>query len=124
MKKLVCLLILSLILLTGCGKKVEKNALEKILDNDVLVVGVKTDSKPFGYISPATGDYEGFDVDVARYIAKDLLGSERKIKFVEVNTNNRRYGYCNNVHNSSKAIFNRFFNSILYRRTNCNGKRR
>ena len=83
------MLILSLILLTGCGKKVEKNALEKILDNDVLVVGVKTDSKPFGYISPATGDYEGFDVDVARYIAKDLLGSERKIKFVEVNTNNR-----------------------------------
>ena len=89
MKKLVCLLILSLVLLTGCGKKDEKNALEQILDKDVLVVGVKTDSKPFGFISNATGDYEGFDVDVARYIAKDLLGSERKIKFVSIDSNNR-----------------------------------
>ena len=89
MKKLICLLILSLIFLTGCGKKLEKNALEKILDNDVMVVGVKTDSKPFGFISQATGDFEGFDVDVARYIAKDLLGSERKIKFVSIDTGNR-----------------------------------
>ena len=89
MKKILCLIILSLLLLTSCGKKEEKNALDKILERDVLIVGVKDDSKPFGFISKATGEIEGFDIDIARYIAKDLLGSERKIKLIPVNTNNR-----------------------------------
>lgn len=89
MKKFLCLLILSLLLLTSCGKKEEKSALDKIIERDVLIVGVKDDSKPFGFISKATGEIEGFDIDIARYIAKDLLGSERKIKLVPITTNNR-----------------------------------
>lgn len=89
MKKVFCLLILSLILLTGCGKKEEKNALDQIIEKDVLVVGVNLDSKPFGFISKTTGDFEGVDIDVARYIAKDILGSERKIKFVGLDTSSR-----------------------------------
>ncbi len=89
MKKLICLLISFLIIFTACGKKVEKNALEKIVDRDLLVVGIKSDSKPFCYKSRKTGDFEGFDIDVARYVAKDIIGNERKIKFVEVDPNNR-----------------------------------
>ena len=89
MKKLICLLILSLIFLTGCKKEEEKNALELIKEKDVLVVGINDDSKPFGFISKSTGEYEGFDVDVARYIAKDILGSERKVKFVPLDTSKR-----------------------------------
>jgi ABC-type amino acid transport substrate-binding protein len=89
MKKIICLLILSLIFLTGCKKEEEKNALEQIKEKDMLVVGINDDSKPFGFISKATGEYEGFDVDVARYIAKDILGSERKVKFVALDTSKR-----------------------------------
>ena len=63
MKKIICLLILSLIFLTGCKKEEEKNALEQIKEKDMLVVGINDDSKPFGFISKATGEYEGFDVE-------------------------------------------------------------
>ncbi len=89
MKKIFLLsLIFSIIFLTGCGKKIEQNSLDKIIERDTLIVGVKTDSKPFGFISK-TGHNEGFDIDVARYVAKDLLGSERKVQFIPVTPNNR-----------------------------------
>ncbi len=89
MKKFISLIIISLILLTGCGKKEEKNAVEKIKEKDVIVVGIKNDTKPFGFISKTTGKPAGFDVDVAKYIAKDILGEERKIRFVPVTSGNR-----------------------------------
>ena len=89
MKKILSLLILFVLILTGCSKKKEETALEKILNRDLLIVGVKTDAKPFGFISETTGEHAGFDIDVARYIAQDLLGSERKVKFVGVTASNR-----------------------------------
>lgn len=89
MKKILCLLILSFLLFTSCAKKETKTQLQKIIDKDVLVVGVKTDSKPFGFINKQTGEIEGFDIDVAKYIAKDILGSERKIQLVPVTTGTR-----------------------------------
>lgn len=89
MKKILSILILSLILLTSCAKKKEESNLDKIINRDLLIVGVKTDSKPFGFISQTTNEPEGFDIDVARYIAQDILGSERKIKFISVTPNTR-----------------------------------
>ncbi len=89
MKKILCLIILSLLFLTACGKKEEKTAFQKIIKKDVLTIGINTDSKPFGFISKNTNEIEGFDIDIARYIAKDMLGSERKIKFVPLTPNER-----------------------------------
>ena len=89
MKKILSIFLLFLILLTGCGKKPEKNALDKIIDNDEIVVGIKSDSKPFCFKSKKTGDYEGFDIDVARYVAKDIIGNERKIRYIEISPNHR-----------------------------------
>ena len=89
MKKLLSLLILALLLLTACGKKPEKDALTKIKERDMLIVGVKEDAKPFGFISKTTGKVEGFDVDVARYIAKEIIGEERKVKFIPVTSATR-----------------------------------
>lgn len=89
MKKILCLLILSLLFLTACGKKEEKTAFEQIIEKDVLTIGINTDSKPFGFISKNTNQIEGFDIDIARYIAKDMLGNERKIKFVPLTPNER-----------------------------------
>ncbi len=89
MKKLLSLFILLFLLLTSCGKKPEKDALTLIKEKDVLVVGVKQDSKPFGFISRKTGRNEGFDIDIAKYIAKEILGGEQKVKFVPVTSNTR-----------------------------------
>ena len=68
MKKILCLLILFLLFFTSCTKKEEKSQLDKIIERGVLTVGVKTDSKPFGFIDPVTGENDGFDIDVAKYI--------------------------------------------------------
>lgn len=89
MKKLISILILSLLLLTGCGKKQEISTYDKIIERDMLIVGITTESKPFGFISQTTNEPEGFDIDVARYIAKDMLDSERKIKFVSISPEKR-----------------------------------
>ncbi len=89
MKKILCLLILTLIIATGCVKKQPASTLNKIIKNDTIKVGVKTDAKPFGFISESTGKNEGFDVDIARYIARDILGSDKNIEFISVNPNTR-----------------------------------
>lgn len=61
MKKIIAVLSLSLIALTGCGKQ-----------DDVLVVGTNATFPPFEYIGGASGDeIMGFDIDIARQIAAD-----------------------------------------------------
>lgn len=91
MKKiLLSILALSLIFLTGCTEKKEvKNQLQQIIERDYIIVGVKTDSKPFGFLNKQTGEIEGFDIDIAKMIANDILGSERKIKLVPVTTSQK-----------------------------------
>lgn len=89
MKKLLSLLLLSFILLTGCAKQKVESDYDKIISRDVLIVGVKDDSKPFGFINPETKEYDGFDIDIAKNISLDILGSERKVKFVSVTSSTR-----------------------------------
>ncbi|RDU73784.1 glutamine ABC transporter substrate-binding protein [Helicobacter aurati] len=59
------------------------SAIETIKQRGVLRVGVFSDKPPFGYIN-AQGEYDGFDVFIAKRIAKDLLGDESKIEFIPV----------------------------------------
>jgi hypothetical protein len=57
--------------------------LDKIKARDKLIVGVFTDKPPFGFVNEA-GRYVGFDTDIGRQFAKDLLGDENKVEFVAV----------------------------------------
>ncbi|UVL40716.1 transporter substrate-binding domain-containing protein [Pseudomonas sp. B21-040] len=80
-----------LALLAGCNKSEEPakpvatsgSYLEKIKARDKLIVGVFTDKPPFGFVNEA-GRYVGFDTDIGRQFAKDLLGDENKVEFVAV----------------------------------------
>lgn len=90
MKKLL-LPLLAVALLAGCDKKAEEPAkptaavsyIDKIKARDKLIVGVFTDKPPFGFVDEA-GRYVGFDTDIGRRFAKDLLGDENKVEFVAV----------------------------------------
>lgn len=87
-KILLSLLCFSTLFLTGCKKQVEKkDLLTEIKQRGTLVVGVKYDSKPFGFVE--NGKLQGYDIDIAHLIAKRILGNERLVKFVEVNASNR-----------------------------------
>lgn len=88
-KKVICALILLTIISSGCTKEKPVNDdLSVITQRGQLLVGIKTDTAPFGFLDKE-GKNIGFDVDLARLIAKKLLGDENKVIFVPVNTANR-----------------------------------
>jgi glutamate transport system substrate-binding protein len=58
----------------------------KIQEAGEIRIGVKYDVPPFGFNNPQTGEVEGFDVDLGRYIA-ERLGVEPV--FREATTDNR-----------------------------------
>ncbi|WP_426451893.1 transporter substrate-binding domain-containing protein [Paenibacillus sp. S-38] len=57
--------------------------IQKIKDRGKLVVGVFTDKPPFGTVDEK-GNPTGFENELAKRFAKDLLGDEWKIEFVTV----------------------------------------
>jgi polar amino acid transport system substrate-binding protein len=62
--------------------------LARVKERGVLVVGVKNDYPPFGYLD-ANGNLRGFEVDLANGVAKQLLGPTGKVEFVPVVASNR-----------------------------------
>lgn len=66
-----------------------ETTLDKIKERDKLVVGVKYDLNLFGLKNPETGEVEGFDIDIAKGLAKKILGDENKIELKEVTSKTR-----------------------------------
>ena len=67
-KFLLCLIITSVLVLTGCTKREEKeDTLSTIKKRGEIVVGVKYDSKPFGFVE--NGKLQGYDIDIAHLMA-------------------------------------------------------
>lgn len=62
--------------------------LDKIKEADKIRIAVFSDKPPFGYVDE-NGENQGYDVYLARRIAKDLLGSENKAEFVLVEAASR-----------------------------------
>jgi polar amino acid transport system substrate-binding protein len=50
-----------------------------IAERGRLIVGVDQNTNPFGYRDPASGQLEGFDIDVAREIARAIFGDPDRI---------------------------------------------
>lgn len=70
--------------------KSKEDLYKTVTERGYVVVGVKTNTKPFGY-KDSSGNIVGFDVDVARLIAKAIFHDENKIKLVPVTESNRIY---------------------------------
>lgn len=64
------------------------DSLARIKAAGVIRIGVFGDKPPFGYLD-ANGKNQGFDVEIARNMAQDLLGSPDKIEFVLTEAANR-----------------------------------
>lgn len=77
----VSLLLLSGLLLMTCMAATEDTPdIKAIKERGVLKVGVKVDVPKFGYRDPKTDKIDGFEVDLARVIAKKILGNKNKIE--------------------------------------------
>lgn len=69
---------------SGCKKtKTPMDLFDVIKSRDSVIIGVKDNIKPFAYVDE-NGNQAGFEIDIARKIAKALLGDENKIEFVTV----------------------------------------
>jgi polar amino acid transport system substrate-binding protein len=67
---------------SGNGSKEEAaSAIDAIKERGKVRVAVFSDKPPFGYVD-ANGDNQGYDVLLAKRVAKDLLGDESKVEFV------------------------------------------
>lgn len=62
--------------------------LDEIIKRDKLIVATFGTAPPFCYTDEA-GKLVGFDIDLAKFIAKSLLGDENKIEFVVVTSEGR-----------------------------------
>lgn len=78
--KFLTLLIASMFLFSACTVKKEASTLDKIRLKNEIVIGVKNDSKPFGFIK--NRELAGYDIDVAKLVAKNILKTEDTSKII------------------------------------------
>lgn len=89
MKKLILALLFLCLICCGCGKKAPaKDDLNAIIQRDKLIVGIRNDAPPFGFKNK-DGFTVGYDADLAKLVAKAILGDEKKVEFVPVTASNR-----------------------------------
>lgn len=89
-------LILTGLLLAGAvslsfagGSKDGATEIDAIKKAGVLKVGVKVDVPKFGLKDAATGEISGIEIDIARAMAKEILGDPSKVEFQGVTAKTR-----------------------------------
>lgn len=85
MRKIICTLVAAAALVASSfAAAQEKSKLDEVLARGKVIVGVSSESPPFGFIDEK-GELAGFDIDVAKMIAKGLFGSDdpKHIEFVK-----------------------------------------
>jgi polar amino acid transport system substrate-binding protein len=85
MKKInyLSVLLLSVILLATVPLAfAEESTLDTVLKRGKVIVGVTSESPPFGFISE-DGELVGFDIDIAKLIANKLFGEDGHIEFLK-----------------------------------------
>src|SRR5437763_7764079 len=98
--RLVVLTIAALLALSACAPATGSpsggtaqapagTALRKVQDRGKIVIGVKYDVPTFGYLNPRNNTLEGFDVDLGKAIAKEVLGDASKAEFTRANSADR-----------------------------------
>ncbi|HEX6351878.1 glutamate ABC transporter substrate-binding protein [Actinophytocola sp.] len=68
---------------------------DRMTQNDKVVIGVKEDQPGLGYKDPTTGEYSGFDIEIAKLIAAKLGFEESKIEFKTVQSAGREAAITN-----------------------------
>jgi polar amino acid transport system substrate-binding protein len=66
------------------------STMAKIAERGSLIAGVDQDTYLFGFRNPATGQLEGFDIDIAREIARAIFGDPNRINLRVLTPNQRQ----------------------------------
>jgi polar amino acid transport system substrate-binding protein len=71
------------------GRMPAGSTMAKIVQRGRLVVGVSQNAYLFGYRDSTTGDLVGFDIDIAREMARAMFGDPARIQFRAITTADR-----------------------------------
>ena len=88
LKKIFCIMLFICMFLCGCSSTKPKNQFKVIQKRGRIIVGVRSDTRPFGY-RDINGNLQGFDIDLARAIAKHIFADAGAVEFVPVTASNR-----------------------------------
>lgn len=66
----------------------EQDVYERIVSRGCLRAGINLDARPFGFIDE-NGEIQGYDADLARYIAQYILKNPKAVEFYPVTPANR-----------------------------------
>jgi len=83
LKQIVGTVALAGLLCAGAAHAQEKSRLDEILARGKLIVGVTSEAPPFGFIDEK-GELVGFDIDIAKLLAKTLFGGDDSPKRIEL----------------------------------------
>ncbi|MGY4100188.1 glutamate ABC transporter substrate-binding protein [Nocardia sp. R16R-3T] len=82
---------------TGAGTAARGPTIDAIRARGRLVVGLDTGSNLFSFRDPVSGTIVGFDADIAREVARDLLGSPEQIEYRSLGSAERESALQNHV---------------------------
>jgi putative glutamine transport system substrate-binding protein len=77
------------VLFANGTKENSDDPLAKLKAKGKLSVGCKVDVPSFGYKNITTGEIEGFEIDLAKAVAKHIFGDENAIEFTAVTAKTR-----------------------------------
>jgi polar amino acid transport system substrate-binding protein len=89
--RLGCSLLVSFLLgwlAVGLVDRCEATTLSEIRQRGYLVVAVKDNLRPLGFMTDG-GQIEGFEIDLARWLAQELLGDANAVQFLPVANRDR-----------------------------------
>jgi polar amino acid transport system substrate-binding protein len=69
--------------------EITDGSMRKIITKGYITVGVSADTYLFGARNAFTGGIEGFDIDIARAVAKAIFGDPSKVQFRVITANDR-----------------------------------
>lgn len=74
--------------LTACSNG-KKDVYQEVKQSNKIVWGVKADTRLFGLMSIKTGEIEGFEIDLAKALTKEILGKDGQAEFVQTTTKSK-----------------------------------
>lgn len=83
------LILLCIVGLSGCSSVAKQDVLTADQKSNQITWGVKADTRLFGLENIKTGKLEGFEIDLAKAMTKEILGPKGKAVFVPVTSSTR-----------------------------------
>lgn len=75
--------------LSACGQNKKQNVYQSVKSSKTINWGVKADTPLFGSMNIKTGKINGFEIDLAKALTKQMLGKNAKASFITTTANTK-----------------------------------